>query len=199
MNLWLLSVLLLCLTVIASAQNQSPAFEVASIKPLGSFPGIEVFGSGCDGGFPQVDHNRFTVKTTPFALITWAHGFNKEGGCSFVSLGGFLSGGPDWIRSERFEVQALTPDGSATYTTSRFLNGEAPQLEVIIRNMLADRFKLSLHRETKEANGYALVVGKGGPKLTATQGESARFGLGIGRNAIQMGRSPTIWSLRTHR
>jgi hypothetical protein len=41
MKLWLLSALLLCLTITAGAQNQSPAFEVASIKPLGSFPGIQ--------------------------------------------------------------------------------------------------------------------------------------------------------------
>src|SRR5215467_3832251 len=106
---------------------QAPdAFEVTSIKALGeaNAAALAQFGDGCDGGFPRVDHNRFTVTTTPYALMTWAYGFNKNGGCSFVSYGGFISGGPPWIRSEKFEVQALMPDGSPDYTTGQFLNGE---------------------------------------------------------------------------
>src|SRR6516162_3710221 len=84
---------------------QSPdKFEVASIKSLGeaNAAALAQFGDGCDGGFPRVDHNRFTVTTTAYALLTWAYGFNKNGGCSFVSYGGFIAGGPSWIRSERF-------------------------------------------------------------------------------------------------
>jgi uncharacterized protein (TIGR03435 family) len=188
MKILIIAALLLLLAVITVAQNQPLAFEVASIKPLGSFPGFAALGSGCDGGFPRVEHNRFTVSTTSFALITWAYGFNKEGGCSFVSLGDFLSGGPDWIRSERFEIQALMPDGFPTYTTSQFLNGEAPQLETMIRNMLADRFKLALHQEMKEASGYALVLGKGGAKLSASKDESDKPGLAMNRRRDQNGQ-----------
>lgn len=172
---------LFSLALIAAAQNQTPAFDVVSVKPLGTFPGYATLGSGCDGGFPKVEHNRFTVSTTPFALITWAYGFNKEGGCSFVSLGDFLSGGPDWIRSERFEIQALLPDGFAEYTAQQFLNGDAPQLELAIRNMLDNRFKLSVHQVTKEASGYALVLGKGTPKLTPSKAASDRPLLGTSR------------------
>jgi uncharacterized protein (TIGR03435 family) len=142
-------------------------FEVASIKSLGeaNAAALAQFGDGCDGGFPRVDHNRFTVTTTAYALMTWAYGFNKNGGCSFVSYGGFISGGPPWIRSERFEVQALMPDGSPEYTTGQFLNGEAPKLELMIKNLLADRFQLAIHRETKDVSGYNLVVGKDGAKI----------------------------------
>src|SRR5215510_14670543 len=146
------------------------AFEVTSIKSLGeaNAAALARFGDGCDGGFPRVDHNRFTVTTTVYALLTWAYGFNKNGGCSFVSFGGFISGGPAWIRSERFEIRAVMPDGSPEYTTTQFLNGDAPQLEVMIKNLLADRFRLTLHRETREVPGYALVVGKDGPKISAS-------------------------------
>jgi uncharacterized protein (TIGR03435 family) len=59
------------------------------------------------------------------------------------------------------------PDCSPDYTTTQFLNGDAPQLEVMIKNLLADRFHITLHRETREVPGYALVVGKDGPKISA--------------------------------
>jgi uncharacterized protein (TIGR03435 family) len=143
------------------------AFEVATIKPLGEAnpAALQAFGGGCDGNAPRVDHRRFTVSTTPYALITWAYGFNKNGGCSFVSYGGLITGGPAWIRSDRFAIQALAPEGSVEYTFGQFMNGQAPQLEIMIRNLLADRFHLAAHREMKEVPGYVLVVGKNGPKI----------------------------------
>ena len=66
-------------------------------------------------------------------------------------------------------IQALMPEGSPDYTTAEFLNGKAPKLEAMILNMLADRFKITLHREMKEGPVYELVVGKGGAKLTPAQ------------------------------
>jgi uncharacterized protein (TIGR03435 family) len=161
----------------AAPDPKLPTFEVASIKPLGeaNAAALNALGGGCDGGFPSVDHHRFTVATTPYALITWAYGFNTHGGCSFVSYGGLISGGPAWIRSERFAIQALMPEGSPDYTTGQFMNGEAPQLEIMIKTLLADRFHLTVHRETKEVPGYTLVVGKDGPKIRLwTESDSLR-------------------------
>jgi len=160
----------------------SPTFEVASIKALGeaNAAALARFGDGCDGGFPRVERNRFTVTTTVYALMTWAYGFNNRGGCSFVSYGGFISGGPSWIRKERFEIQALMPEGSPEYTTGEFLNGKAPKLEIMIRNLLADRFQITAHRETKEVPGYLLVVGKDGPKIRPTTETEGRAGEGRG-------------------
>ena len=97
---------------LAGVVAQAPdAFEVASVKPMGEAPGeaLAAYGGGCDGSFPRVENKRFTVTTTMYALMTWAYGFNRNGGCSFVSNGNFISGGPSWVRSERFEVQAVMP------------------------------------------------------------------------------------------
>jgi len=154
------------------------------------------FGGGCDGSFPKVELNRFVVTTTVYALITWAYGYNKV---SFVSLGDLLTGGPGWIRSERFEIQALMPDGSPTYTFEEFMKGDAPRLEKMLQTLLADRFKLVLHRETKEVPGYALIPGRGGPKLTRSKDED-KPGLGMRRHADQNGQmSNTIVGRKAER
>src|SRR5215831_2686376 len=156
----------------AQPPSATDSFEVASVKPVGPVPsgngrgsdGSGGIGGGCDGGFPKLEHNRFTVTTTPYALITWAYGYNKVWGCSFVSFGNLLIGGPGWIRSERFEVQALMPEGSPAYTLDQFMKGDAPVLEKMLQALLAERFKLAVHRETKDVTAYALLSGKGGPK-----------------------------------
>ncbi len=44
------------------------------------------------------------------------------------------------------------------------------QVRLMYRKLLVDRFKLATHRETKEAQGYALVAAKNGPKLKAAAG-----------------------------
>ena len=157
----------------AAAQPAQEAFEVASVKPSGSAPGeaLLAFGSGCDGSFPRVENNRFRVTTTLFALITWAYGFNNRGGCSFVSNGNLITGGPSWVRTERFEIQAVLPDGAPAYSLTQFLNGETPRLEAMLRTMLAERFKLTVRRETKDVPLYALVVAKGRAKVPAAKAD----------------------------
>lgn len=171
----------------AMAQGPQPGtFEVASVKPAGAVPagggrGTSASGGiglGCDGGFPKVDNGRFSVITTPYALIAWAYGYNRTWGCSYVSYGNLLTGGPAWIRSERFEIQATIPEGSTAYTLTEFMKGDAPGLEKMLQGLLADRFKLVVHKETKQVSAYALTVGKGGSKLTpATADERPRFGI----------------------
>jgi uncharacterized protein (TIGR03435 family) len=67
-----------------------------------------------------------------------------------------VSGGPGWIDSAGFDVEAKSTDGA---------NRE--QLLLMLRALLADRFKLRFHREKKELAVYALVMAKGGPKFHA--------------------------------
>lgn len=67
-------------------------------------------------------------------------------------------GGPEWIESARFEVQ-----GKAAAAASR------QQLLLMLQPLLADRFKLAFHHETKEMAVYALAVAKGGPKFQTSK------------------------------
>ncbi len=144
-------------------------FEVASIKKAAEGVRAEALvrlGSGCDGGFPRVEHNRFVVTTTLYALTTWAWGLNKYNGCSYASFAGLVSGGPEWVRSDRFELQALMPASSPDYTTAQFLAGEAPGLELMIRSLLVERFGLAVRVGTKDVPLFELVAAKRGPKLS---------------------------------
>src|SRR5580698_1221154 len=66
-----------------------------------------------------------------------------------------ISGGPDWINSERYDIVAKA-DGSAS---GKQMTGP------MLQTLLEDRFKLRFHRETKLLPVYELTVAKGGTKL----------------------------------
>jgi uncharacterized protein (TIGR03435 family) len=70
-----------------------------------------------------------------------------------------IEGGPDWIHSERFEIDAKS-DGHPS-----LLMMEGPMMQTI----LEDRFKLRIHRETRQGPVYELALGKGSPKLKPLQ------------------------------
>jgi uncharacterized protein (TIGR03435 family) len=79
-----------------------------------------------------------------------------------------VSGGPDWAASDRYDIDALIPEGSGSYTVEQFRNGEAPKLQSMLRTLLADRFKLVLRRELKDTQVYNLVVVEEGKMKPAT-------------------------------
>jgi uncharacterized protein (TIGR03435 family) len=66
-----------------------------------------------------------------------------------------ISGGPKWLTTDRFDV-VYEPTG--------------PQAKLMLRTLLAERFKLAVHTETRQMPVYALVVAKGGPKMEKTDG-----------------------------
>src|SRR5882762_6635695 len=89
-----------------------------------------------------------------------------------------ISGGPSWIESEKYEIEARM-DG-AVADELRKLGEDQSMLERqrMLQALLADRFKLSIHFETNEGPAYALVFAKNGPKLQeAKPGESYANGI----------------------
>jgi uncharacterized protein (TIGR03435 family) len=74
---------------------------------------------------------------------------------------GLVSGLPDWGSRERFDIQATIPSGTPAYTLEQLQYGEAPKLQSMLANMLADRFRVVLHRGTKDAALYNLVYVRG--------------------------------------
>ena len=74
-----------------------------------------------------------------------------------------LSGGPKWMNSDLFDIEAAAAAGSIPPGLSR-MELEA-KVYAMLRSLLEDRFKLVIRREVKEVPVYAIVVSKGGSKL----------------------------------
>ncbi len=149
-----------CLTLKAQAPQE---FEVASIKPSAPSP-MGMMRVGVEmlpGG--RVSMTGVTVKF----MIQQAYGVRDFQ----------IAGGPAWIGSDRYDITAK-PEKAAS----------GDQVKEMMKSLLADRWKLQFHRETKELPTYALVVAKGGPKLKksdADQGTPDRPGRG---GMMRMGR-----------
>src|SRR5262249_48471044 len=141
------------------AQTQPPkqaAFEVASVKPSrpGSLRGPSAgMLRGCNGTVPQIDRGRFAVTNiSVYMLIVWAY---DMGNCLNVASYDLITGGQKWTESDLFDLEAVIPEGDHTKA----------QLATMIQALLAERFKLVVHREARDMPVYALTVAKGGPKL----------------------------------
>jgi uncharacterized protein (TIGR03435 family) len=70
----------------------------------------------------------------------------------------FQISGPSWLETERFDITAKVPDGTPR-----------EQVPLMLQQLLIERFKMAIHKEKKEMPVYALVVGKGGPKLQKSE------------------------------
>ena len=71
-----------------------------------------------------------------------------------------VTGGPNWLDSESYDINAKI---SAPKWT-------AADLRHMVQSLLADRFRLAVHRETRQVAGYALVTAKGGSKMAVAKG-----------------------------
>jgi uncharacterized protein (TIGR03435 family) len=71
--------------------------------------------------------------------------------------------GPGWIDNEFYDIVAKIPS-----------SGDPRKMNEMLRTLLAERFKLRIHREKKEFPGYALLVAPGGPKLPKRDGDAER-------------------------
>jgi uncharacterized protein (TIGR03435 family) len=135
-------------------------FEVASIKP--SAP--DARGTSITLKPP----NGMEATNAPLRmLITFAYNIRDFQ----------LSGGPGWTGTERFDILAKAerspnsesvPDDPRKMTDAQRAKKQEEMRERV-RALLAERFQLTIHHETREAPVYALVVAKGGSKLQAVQ------------------------------
>lgn len=81
------------------------------------------------------------------------------------------SGGPSWINSGGYDIEAKVDDSVVAQLQKLPQEQRMDQFRLMLRSLLADRFKLNVNFQTKELPIYALVVAKGGPKLTLTAGK----------------------------
>jgi uncharacterized protein (TIGR03435 family) len=129
-----------------AALSQAPPprlrFEVASIKP-------SLTPSEFTRQHGQPPHYIMTASRVDLQVASLAGIIDMA-----YKLNSYQISGPDWMSVTRFDILAKPPEGATS-----------EQIPKMLQNLLADRFKLVAHRETKERNVYALVVGKDGPKI----------------------------------
>jgi uncharacterized protein (TIGR03435 family) len=137
----------------ARAQTaESPAFEAAVIKPSAPPTGGRMFmrmtGGPGHGDPAQITYVNVTLKM----VLTTAYGVKQ-----------YQISGPPWLDTERFDITAKIAPGAT----------EA-QFKLMLQNLLAERFGMKLHHETKDLPVFALVVGKNGPKMTESKPDPER-------------------------
>jgi uncharacterized protein (TIGR03435 family) len=141
---------LLFVTAAAFGQN-GPTFEVASIKKAEPLNVNSVMSGGMNLGM-TIDNAIVNVKSLSLAeLIRYAYQVKT-----------FQISGPEWLGSDRFSIVAKMPPGATR-----------EQVPEMMKALLADRFKLTFHRESKDQSVYALTVMKTGLKLTESAPDDA--------------------------
>jgi uncharacterized protein (TIGR03435 family) len=135
-------VIVLSQAALGQSLAKVPEFEVADVKVSN---GMRDAGKiqFLPGG--RIDLPNVTVKS----LILVAYDLQED----------TITGGPGWIDSDHFDIVAKAPPDTPR-----------DKIRLMLRALLAERFKLAIHREDKPMPVYAMVVGKDGPKLQKAAG-----------------------------
>jgi uncharacterized protein (TIGR03435 family) len=151
------------------AQSQgagTPEFEVASIKPFKP-------GSQPENRSITASHGTLMLRQqTLRKCIEWAYG----------SMDGSELTGPDWLDSEQYDITARASEAASEN-----------QLRLMLRALLAERFRLTLHRKTEQRPVYSLIVAKDGPRLREVQQQpSERSKIGLNSGVMTYGMVTTM-------
>ena len=126
------------------APTPAPEFEAASIKPSPEGPGHTGWHS--DPGIVTLQNQSLKG----LIAIAWTLQDNQ------------VEGGPKWLDSDRYLIQARTAGPS-----------NDPEMRVMLQALLKDRFQLAFHMETKVVSGFALMTAKNGLKIEASKDATA--------------------------
>jgi uncharacterized protein (TIGR03435 family) len=158
--------ILACCGVVVGGQDQNalPAFEVATVKPSGP--------ASAPISIQRLPGGRLVTSNTSLPmLIRWAYQLDE----------GRLLNVPNGLESTRFDVVAQAPE-------EELVGG---RLQLMMRALLAERFKLVVHRETRELVAYVLVTEPNGPKIRVSDSSEPP-----GPNPFRMTDSGTLSGTR---
>jgi len=131
--------------------QSSPVFDAASVKPAAPQADGRIMTT-IRGGPGSPDPGQITyTNVTLSSVITRAYDVKD-----------YQVTGTSQLTPDRFDIVAKVPAGATK-----------EQFGLMLQNLLAERFHLKLHRETKEMQGFELVVGKNGSKLKESSPEDA--------------------------
>ena len=169
--------LLSAIGLFGQSSTSSLTFEVASIKPSGTDDRRTMMQIQPGGALRMTG-------TTLKMLLAFAYDVREFQ----------IFGGPGWISTDRYDIMAKTGDAPVSDTPDdlRKMTDEqrrtvGEQMRERLRALLAERFRLTIHRENKEQSVYALVVAKNGSKLQVSQmkvGDEGRGRMRMGRGQL---------------
>ena len=173
------------------AQSGTPSFEVASVKPAAPPSDAERNGARQTSDPGTLRDRAYTLKT----LLSQTYGLSE-----------LQISGPGWLDSARYDIVAKIPAGATK-----------EQINLMLRNLLAERFGLVTHMETREGPIYEATVAKGGVKMrepekpgsdgaqptkldnsgcpTLPAGSPRMFGTQLGERACVVARMQTLQPL----
>jgi bla regulator protein blaR1 len=154
----------------AAVDPDVPRFEVASVKPnLTTGPRLVAISNWRPGGFD--------------ATLMWLRSLIQ---LAYSVKGDRIIGGPSWIATDRFDITA-NAEG----------NPSIAERQLMLRTLLADRFKLVVHNETRDLPAFALVLtrkdGKLGSQLRAVTSGCER---GVGLRNVGPSEKPPPCGIR---
>ena len=120
-----------------------PEFDAASVKVADPSLPPRVLTGGPGNGNP----GHYSVRAVLLDILTAAYGVPSDQ----------IYGGPDWLKSDRYEIDAVMPPDTTQ-----------PRFQAMLQNLLVQRFHLSVHRETRNFPAFDLVVAEAGPKFRET-------------------------------
>jgi uncharacterized protein (TIGR03435 family) len=136
----------------ATSIAQTATFDVASVKPSGT--------GATERSLTQSPGARLTTSNATARMLIML---------AYQVMPDQISGGPGWLESDGFDIEAKGADAKAT----------PAQFRRMVQSLLADRFQLKVHRVTNDRSLYALVPAKNGPKLVEASGDDAETGVRI--------------------
>ena len=151
-----LGVVIVAIPIFSQGPGQAkPSFEVATVKPNAS------------------GDNRVAIMRQPGGRFV-------STGISLKMLMGFayrvrdfqISGGPNWITTDRWNIEGKAEEGSIPPPTGPPDPNVPDPLSLMVQSLIEERFQLKMHRETKELPVYELVAAKGGPKIKLSEDQS---------------------------
>lgn len=134
-----------CGVALGQAKDDSLSFEVTSVKPSGS-QSVRM----SNGGPGTRDPERFTFSKAVLRDLLY-RAYSLDDPYAQIS-------GPAWIDTQAYDIAVKIPAGASK-----------EQFQRMLQNMLAERFKLVVHHDTKVLPVYELVVAKNGPKLKESE------------------------------
>jgi bla regulator protein blaR1 len=135
------------------ATGPLPSFEVATIKPSTDGKAVPSITTPTESRTMNVTARNLIEQAYH---IPWTSGLNER-----------VLGGPGWIDNDHYDVEARIDESMAATFSTMSNEQQKEQTSLMMQALLADRFKLKVHFETRQLPIYALAVAKGGPKLAA--------------------------------